>query len=139
MSVRTEQTLRDMWEAGLKRRSEAEANSAEAVRCTAASDAHDLAAANARAAAQAEAQAAQSARSSAKALFDLAEGRAAEAADLADMVNRERQEIGLALLVPGEPYPADPAGQAPAEPVVVSRQSVTETATDGLDTSGATS
>lgn len=108
MAIRTEQTLRDMWDAHLNRRSEAEKNGAEAVQCAQSADAHDRAVAQAKATADAEAQAAQADRRSAQALFNLAEGRAAEAADLADLVNRERAEAGLAPLTPGEPYPADP-------------------------------
>ena len=133
-SLRTEQTLRDMWEASNRRRAEAARYHDEANGTLGAADAHDQAAAEARTAAAAEAQAAQSARTSARALFDLAEGRAAEAADLADIVNEKRTAAGLAPLTPGEPYPGPEAVPQPTagDTLVASQQSPTETLVDGL-------
>jgi hypothetical protein len=133
MSVRTEQTLRDMWEAGARRAAEASQHHNDANQCVAAAEAHERAAAEAKAAVAAEEQAAKSARTAAQAKFALAEGRAAEAADLADLVNRERTDAGLAPLAAGEPYPADPApaGQPTVEDTLVaSAQSAVETRVD---------
>lgn len=106
MTIRTEQTLRDMWEAGLNRHAEAAADRTEGNRCTDSAEAHDRAAA-------AEAQAAAADRKGAKGLLDRAEGRANEAADLFDIVNEKRTAMGLAPLTPGEPYPEDPAAGQP--------------------------
>ena len=127
-SFRTEQTLRDMWEASNRRRAEAAQHHDEATRTLAAADAHDRAAADARSAAETETRAAESARSGARALLNLAEGRAAESADLADIVNEKRAAAGLAPLTPGEPYPQPTADDA----FVASQQSVTGTLVDGL-------
>lgn len=131
MTIRTEQTLRRMWEESALLFKKAAAAYADADSCADAATEHERAA-------NAEAAAAAAAAQAEKAKRTLAKGQEAEAADLADLVNRERTEAGLAPLGAGEPYPADPAptGQPTADDTLVaSAQSSIETAVDGhLDT-----
>jgi hypothetical protein len=104
MAIRTEQTLRRMWTESAALFQQSGTFYADADQCADAATEHERAAA-------AETAAAASAHEAAKAKRSVAQGKEAEAADLADLVNRERTEAGLAPLKPGEPYPAeqDPA------------------------------
>jgi len=95
MSVRTEQTLRRMWDESLKL-------AADSSRLTEDADESAVNAEAAEKAARAHRLAEESTRNVGAAM-------GAEAADLADLVNRERQDAGLSPLAPGDPYPADPA------------------------------
>jgi hypothetical protein len=118
MSVRTEQTLRRMWDESLKLGSDSSRLAKEAY-------ASGIDAAAAEEAAEAHRKAEMATRSVSNAME-------AEAADLADLVNRERRDAGLAPLTPGEAYPADPIEQpGPGDTLVVSVQSPVETLTDG--------
>lgn len=96
MSFRTEQTLRRMWEESLKLQAEAAQHRADSGECFTAAQAHERAAAEATAAAAAETAAAASAEKAARAKHAVAQGMEAEADDLRDLVNRERQDAGLA-------------------------------------------
>jgi peptidyl-tRNA hydrolase len=98
MAIRTEQTLRRMWDESVKLATESN-------RLTEDANASGIDAASAEQAAEAHRTAEKAARSVSNAMM-------LEAADLTDLVNRERQDAGLTPLTPGEPYPADPA---PAE------------------------
>lgn len=122
MSVRTEQTLRRMWEESLKLTN-------EAGKLWASAD-------GARTEAEVAERTAAAHRTAEKNARDVGDAMAAEAADLADLVNRERQDAGLAPLAAGEPYPADPAPAGPPAPedtLVVSAQSPIETRVDGQE------
>lgn len=105
MTFRTEQTLRRMWVESAKLQTEADRLLAEHQAATEQATKHDRAAA-------AEAAAAAACRTDAAAAKNVGQSAAAEAADLADLVNRERAEAGLPPLTPGEPYPVEqpPAG-----------------------------
>ena len=129
MAIRTEQTLRRMWDESAKL-----ANEAGKLWATADGSRTEAEVAERTAAAH---------RTAEKNSRDVGDAMAAEAADLSDLVNRERTEAGLAPLTPGEPYPVDvvPAEQPMTDDTLVASQSstVTETLTDGqLDASGAT-
>lgn len=99
MTVRTEYTLQRMWEESLTLRSQAAEVAEEMRQDIAAAEASERAAAAERAAAEAH-------HTAALAHQTVANGKANEAADLADIVNREREELGLASLTYGEPYEA---------------------------------
>jgi hypothetical protein len=109
MTVRTQQTLRDMWEAGLNRLAESQRHLAEYKASVKAAEDHDRIAA-------AETQAAKACRTAAAASQKVGTDAEAEANDLADLVNRERAALSLPPLVPGEPYPADLDEPPPAAP-----------------------
>lgn len=100
MTIRTEQTLRRMWEESGKLQADSDRLGEEYATNMTAADEHDQAAA-------AEVTAAKACRTAATSARDVALRIGAEAADLADLVNRERQEAGLSPLKPGEPYPAE--------------------------------
>lgn len=102
MTIRTEQTLRRMWEESAKLKAESERLYSEHKAAADQAAQHDRAAA-------AEAAAAHACRTDAAAALDVGQRAEAEAADLIDMVNRERKDAGLAPLTPGEPYPVDPS------------------------------
>lgn len=105
MAIRTEQTLRRMWEESIKLAGDANKLGEEYRTAAAQADEHYRAAA-------AETAAADACRANAEAARNVGERAEAEAADLADLVNRERQDAGLELLKPGEPYPTDPKDPA---------------------------
>lgn len=120
MTIRTEQTLRRMWEESAKLTD-------EAAKLWTTAD-------GSRSEAEVAERTAAAHRAAEKSARDVGDAMAAEAADLADMVNEKRQQAGLARLKPGEPYPADPVvaeQPMPDDTLVASVQSAAVTRTDG--------